>query len=126
MSYDIDIINSKTGKIVETHDLHFVRGGTFNAGGTRRLSLNITYNYSKHFYRVLGPEGIRTIYGKSVAETLPLLAEAVGKLKNNVHEDYWEPTQGNARNALLNLITLGAQALTVMGVNSPDAIWQGD
>lgn len=118
MSYDIDIIDQKTGSIAEVVNPHFVCGGTYALDGTKQLSLNITYNYGKHFYRVLGEGGIRSIYGKKVYETLPILAKAVGELKDDVHPNYWEPTEGNARRALLDLITLGAQF--------PQGIWQGD
>lgn len=118
MSYDIEIIDPKTGKTAQVDKPHFVRGGSYALGGTTDLSLNITYNYAKHFYRVLGEGGIRSIYGKKVAETLPILAKAVAELKDDVHDNYWEPTEGNARKALLNLIVIGAQF--------PDGVWQGD
>jgi hypothetical protein len=123
MSYDIDIIDPATGSVVQAEAKHGIRGGTYVLGGTRDMSLNITYNYAKHFYRVLDAEqGIRWLYGKKVYETLVKLTEAANKLQPDVHEDYWQPTEGNARAALLDLVMLGAQAVVVC----PGAVWQGD
>jgi hypothetical protein len=118
MSYDIDIIDPKTGSVATVTEPHFIRGGTYAVNGTTELSLNITYNYYQHFHRVLGEGGIRSIYGKRVAETLPTLAAAVNQLKDDVSDNYWDPTEGNARLALLDLICLGAQF--------PEGIWRGD
>lgn len=122
MSYDIDIIDPKTGKVVEANETHIIGGGTYVVGGTRDLSLNITYNYAKHFYRLLGDKGIRVLYGKKVSETLVLLAKATGQLGDDVNPDYWQPTEGNVKKAILDLISLGAMAIAVC----PDAVWEGD
>ena len=51
MSYDINIVDPSTGKTIETADPHHIAGGTYQAGGTTQLWLNITYNYSLFYYR---------------------------------------------------------------------------
>lgn len=117
MSYDIDLCDPVTGQIVEFDAPHFMRGGTYAVGGTTQASLNITYNYHKHF-KSLGPEGIREIYGKTGAETIPLLQAAADALGDDVDADYWAGTEGNAKRALLQLIALATMR--------PDGIWHGD
>lgn len=117
MSYDIRLRDAD-GETVCLDMPHSLRGGTYALGGTTEAWLNVTYNYSKHFYRVLGDKGIRSIYGMRAADSLPLLRAAVEKLSNDTSEDYWEATEGNAKQALMNLITLAEAA--------PEGIWDGD
>lgn len=117
MSYDIDLNDPVTGKIIELDEPHQMRGGTYAIGGTTEASLNITYNYSKHFYRII-EGGIRAIYGKSGAETIPILENAISQLDDNVSNDYWEATEGNAKRALTQLLALAKMR--------PDGIWSGD
>lgn len=87
-------------------------------GGCSEAWLNVTYNYGKHFYRVLGEGGIRSIYGKTGADSIPVLQDAASKLKDDVHPDYWEPTEGNAKRALMQLLALAKLR--------PDGVWDGD
>ena len=62
MSYDIRLCDPVTHEALQTDVPHDMRGGTYAMGGTTGLWLNVTYNYGKHYYRVLGDKGIRTIY----------------------------------------------------------------
>lgn len=110
MSYDIYIVD-KTGAVMQADKQHLLRGGTFAAGGTTELWLNVTYNYSGIIGKVLDG-GLRSLDGKTVAETLTTLAYAAGKLGEDEDPDYWKPTEGNARRALLDLIALGSKAVT--------------
>lgn len=118
MSYDIRLTDSTTGETLELENPHDLKGGTYALGGTREAWLNVTYNYGPHFYRVLGEKGIRIIYGKSGAETIPILESAISQLGDDVDSDYWKPTEGNAKQALSDLLIL-AKAI-------PDGIWDGD
>lgn len=118
MSYDIYLIDKDTKETVEFNEKQFFMGGTYQAGGTREAWLNVTYNYGKHFRKVLGEEGIRTIYGMTGAESRPILLAAIGLLNDDENPDYWEPTEGNARKALINLWQLANAA--------PEGIWDGD
>lgn len=118
MSYDIELVDPVTKKVLELDSPHFMRGGTYAVGGTTEASLNVTYNYSKHFTRVLGAGGIRSLYGKSAVDSIPMLEKAIAQLGDDVSEDYWEPTEGNAKRSLLQLYTLAKMR--------PDGIWDGD
>lgn len=120
MSYDIYIVDPKTKKVL-TFDkpMQGFEGGTYAVEGTREAHLNITYNYSKFYYEHLDNEkGIRWLYGKKVRQTLGALLEAFEKMKGEPDDDYWAPTEGNAKYALMQLILLGGYF--------PDGEWDGD
>lgn len=118
VSYDIDLKDPITKEILHLDHVHQMRGGTYAIGGTTEASLNITYNYAKHYYRIMGDKGIRTIYGMSGADSIPVLQNAANSLGDDVSEDYWEATEGNAKRPLLQLIALAQLR--------PDGIWDGD
>ena len=117
MSYDIDLIDPKTKKPVkvENHE----EGGTYVLGGTEEASLNVTYNYSKHFYAHLDSEkGIRWLYGKTGEQVQERLAKAITELGTVSDSDYWRDTPGNAGHALLILLNWAVQ--------HPTAVFKGD
>ena len=118
MSYDLYLRDPVTKETLESEVPHHCRGGTYLVGGDARMKFNITYNYSKHYYRVFGEKGIRTIYGKSGAEAIPILKEAISKLGDDVDPNYWEPTEGNAKKALHVLVSFSQMR--------PDGVWDGD
>lgn len=121
MSYDMSLHDPVTKEVLHAQAKHEIAGGTYCMGGTTELSLNITYNYARFYRRedILGEEkGIRVIYGMTGAESIPVLKAAAEKLKNDVHEDYWQPTEGNAKQALMGLIALAQLR--------PDGVWDGD
>ncbi len=118
MSYDIDLIDPKTREVLEYDKRHFMRGGTYAVGGTREMTLNITYNYAEHYYRIFGDEGIRTIYGMTGRESIPILKNAISQLGDDVSDDYWEETEGNAKVALTYLLQFAEDA--------PEGVWSGD
>jgi hypothetical protein len=97
---------------------HQMKGGTYCLGGTAEAWLNITYNYYKIFYEKMGKKGIRTIYGMSGVDSIPILQKAIDQLKDDVDEDYWKPTEGNVKRSLIQLLTLAKLR--------PDGIWDGD
>jgi hypothetical protein len=117
MSYDIELQDAITGKVLELDSPHYMRGGTYVLGGTTTAELNVTYNYAKH-YGVLGEKGIREIYGKTGAESISMLQNAINVLGDDVNDDYWEPTEGNAKRALVQLLVLAQMR--------PDGVWAGD
>lgn len=134
MSYDISLRDPVTKAVLELDEPHQMKGGTYALGGTKLAMLNVTYNYARHFERVFGGEqptsafdmifggtrqsGIRSIYGKTGAESIPLLDAAIAKLGDDVDPDYWKPTEGNAKTALFHL-----RALATL---RPDGVWDGD
>ena len=118
MSYDLSLRDPKTGQTAIVPDGHDLRGGNYRVDGNDEAWLNITFNYAPHFVRVLGEKGIRSIYGMTGRQSIPVLTTAINALKNDAAADYWAPTEGNARRALENLRSLAA--------GCPDAIWIGN
>ena len=119
MSYDIDLTDPVDGSVLKADHDHHMRGGTYCVGGSNELSLNITWNYAKHYVRVVDSEkGIRWLYGKTGLESIPVLTAAIDALGDDTSDDYWEPTEGNAKRALHGLLTMAKMR--------PDGIWNGD
>ena len=118
MSYDINLCDPVTRDVLLLDDPHDMRGGTYAVGGTREAHLNVTYNYAEHYKRVLGEKGIRTIYGMTGAESIPLLEAAASRLADDATGNYWDDTEGNAKRALYKLIALAKLR--------PDGVWDGD
>lgn len=120
MSYDIKLRDPMTKEVVELDEPHFMQGGTYALGGTTELWLNITYNYAKIYYRddVFGKGGIRTIYGMTGAESIPVLEKAISALGDEIDEDYWKATEGNAKRPLYQLLAMAKMR--------PDGVWDGD
>ena len=126
MSYDISLTDPVTGKVLVVEHRHHIRGGTYALGGDDRLSLNITYNYGEIFYPAFrefflhegARPGIRVLYGKTGAESIPILKSVIAKLGDDVDPDYWKPTEGNAKAALHGLLAFAQMR--------PDGVWQGD
>lgn len=139
MSYDIDLVDPITKETLQLDSPHHMKGGNYVLGGTTEASLNVTYNYAPRFHRVFesldkprpnAPDwmfkhgddsqirGIRTLYGLTGAESLPVLDRAISMLGDDVHPDYWKPTDGNAKRALTQLRALASMR--------PDGVWSGD
>lgn len=118
MSYDINLCDPVTRDVLELDDPHDMRGGTYAMGGTREAHLNVTYNYGAIFRKVLGEKGIRTIYGMTGAESIPVLEAAASRLADDATDNYWDDTEGNAKRALLKLVALAKLR--------PDGVWDGD
>jgi hypothetical protein len=124
MSYDLCLCDPVTSERLVLDQPHHMRGGTYQIGGTTRASMNITYNYADHLYRVLpdpgptGQEGIRSIYGLSGAEAIPILEGAISLLGDDVDPDYWKSTEGNTKSALTKVLALSRMR--------PDGVWRGD
>jgi hypothetical protein len=118
MGYDIYLKDQITREVLKLDEPHFVRGGQYAIGGTCELHLYATYNYASHFERIASTQGIRAIYGMTGAESIPLLKSVAGTLADDVDGDYWKPTEGNAKRALLQLVALAQMR--------PDGVWDGD
>ena len=121
MSYDISLCDPVTHETLEADSAHFMAGGTRAIVGTTELWLNITGNYGKFYRRddVLGSKGIRSIYGKTGAESIPMLEKAISALGDDVDDsDYWNATEGNAKRALYGLLAFAKMR--------PDGVWDGD
>jgi hypothetical protein len=117
VSYDLYIVDDE-GNTLRLKRKHSIGGGTYVLGGTDEAHINITYNYAPFFQTVFGEKGIRTLYGRKVSETIESLLEAVNKLQGEPSDNYWEPTEGNARKALIDCIALA--------LLFPEGTWTGD
>lgn len=120
MSYDITLRDRVTGETLHVDTPHQMGGGTRAFGGTTELWLNVTYNYSKFYYRddVFGEKGIRAIYGLTGLDSIPIIENAIAHLGDDATDDYWEATEGNAKKALYQLLTMAKMR--------PDGVWGGD
>ena len=119
MSYDINLLDPVTKKTIIFDDAHQIRGGTYELGSSKEAWLNVTYNYSKYFYELIDKEkGIRKIYGMTGAESMPILKNAISKLGDDINNDYWQMTEGNAKQSLCGLLAFAQMR--------PDGIWEGD
>lgn len=118
MSYDIYLKDKKTNETVLLDRVHDITGGTYALGGTNEAWLNITYNYAK-FFGGLGDKGVRTLYGMTAKDSIPLLKKVINDLGDDVSKDYWEATEGNAKKALEGLLYFAEHA-------PEDAVWEGD
>lgn len=115
MSYDVELRDALTGKTLQTDIPHFMRGGMYAIGGTHKLWLNITFNYGPLFRKAVS-EGIYAIDGMSAVESIAVLDKMIAVLGDDVDDDYWKPTEGNAKRALLQL--------KAMAQMRPDGEWK--
>ena len=119
MSWSFYLTDPVSGEVLLLDSPHHMKGGTYAIGGTTEMHLNITYNYSEHYYTYINEvEGIRWLYGRTAAETIPVLKTAIACLGDDVDRDYWKPTEGNAKRALIQLLALAQMR--------PDGIWNGE
>ena len=154
MSYDIYLKDRVTGKTLEVDEPHFMTGGTYKPGGNTQLWLNVTWNYANYYYEATdgdprfahdeiscyysdgttGPVetqyGIRGLYGKTGAESIPLLNDMISRIKDKYYRngqwieeqgpngDYWTPTAANAIKPLYKLLAMAQMR--------PDGVWDGD
>lgn len=120
MSYDIDLRDPVSGKVLDLPCEHTMTGGTYRAyvdqvtGEFRKLPiseahLNITYNYSSYYYKVtdgdprfanIGSDdsvqyGIRGIYGKTGAESIQMLEDMIERIRREytTEDGKWIQTQ---------------------------------
>lgn len=133
MSYDIELKDPVSGEIIQFDFPHQMRGGNYVVGGTTEARMNITYNYSKWYYKAFGDKGICTIYEMTGTDSIPVLENAITFLKN-LQEDlteeeieeyknhsergYWMPARENAIKPLYQLLTMAKMR--------PDGVWDGD
>ena len=118
MSYDINLLDPVTHEVIQFDTPHQIKGGMYCMGGTTEAWINITYNYGQIYREKFGKEGIRTIYGMTGAESIPIIQKVIDSLSNETNSDYWTATEGNAKRALYGLLSFAKMR--------PDGIWDGD
>lgn len=111
MSYDISLKDPVTKKTIELNEPHFMKGGTYAMGGTKELWINVTYNYGPYYYEATDKDprfahdevscyyadgtkgpieteyGIRGIYGKTGAESIPMLEDMIRRITEKYQKD---------------------------------------
>lgn len=98
MSYDLTLVDKKTGVTLELQHEHQLHGGTFVVGGTKECWLNITYNYARYFYEAAdGDErfmnkageniGINALAGVSGLDSLPMLIDLTCRIISKYQKD---------------------------------------
>lgn len=141
MSYDIELCDPVSHETQLLDTPHQMAGGMYALGGTQEMWLNVTYNYSRWYYKPgvfsetrEDSKGIRAIYGLTGAESIPVLRNAIAALESMLGEyvddgdreacekqgvtGYWLPTRQNAIRPLYQLLALAQMR--------PDGIWEGD
>lgn len=140
MSYDIYLRDPVTKETILLEENHQMTGGTYAIGGTREAWLNVTWNYADWYYMdgVFQPidgesHGIRTIYGMTGAESIPVLKSAIHVLETcnkDISDEerkeceeqgisgYWMPTRENAIRPLYQLLAFAQMR--------PDGVFDGD
>ena len=108
MSYDVQFVDSNNSEVVWLPRKAYLYGGTYAMDGDHNAVYNITYNYSPHFETAIGEGGLRSLYGLTAEEVASQLDRAISMLGTDVHKDYWKPTEGNARFALIELRALAS------------------
>lgn len=115
MSYDVELLEPVSKKTIQFDSKHHMTGGTYCLGGTTEAWLNITYNYAKPYSKAVEGFSINNLEGKTALETMPQIQEVIDNLGDEVDDDYWKPTEGNAKKALIQLLALAKMR--------PDGIW---
>lgn len=150
MSYDIYLKERATGETIELPVKHIMTGGTccadydeitglFTVQATTEAWLNVTYNYTQYFRdategdsRFYGEDvegkyvnmGIRGIYGKTGAESIPMLKDMAERIQSKVatesivSNDYWTASAANAVKPIYQLLAFAELR--------PDGVWMGD
>ena len=111
MSYDISLVDPVTKEQLHSDVAHDMRGGTYQIGGTTELWLNVTGNYSRYYNEATegdnrfaheeisgynkdftpGPlvtlYGIQGIYGKTGAESIPMIKDMIDRIEQKYKTD---------------------------------------
>jgi len=111
MSWWISVVD-KQGNVVVT-DKNREEGGTLQVGGTTEATLNVTYNYGKHF-------DFKKLNDMAVHDATVLMCTAIEKLNDDCDDNYWEPTEGNVKKALATLVEFAGYAID----NNRKAVFQ--
>lgn len=106
MSYWIYLLNDAGEPVsVQLHS----EGGTIRLGGEDVATINVTYNYCRHF-------DFKALQGKTGQETIAALEEAVARLGTTRDTDYWASRPGNAGHT--------CSVLLAWARLHPNAVWR--
>lgn len=125
MCWCFDLCDPVTNEVLETEEKHQRNGSNYCVGGTTELSLDVTYNYSGIINKKIEELKIGAecsysyafyLMGKTGAETIEPLKKIIASLKDDVDDDYWKATEGNAKRALCGLLAFAQLR--------PDGVWR--
>ena len=107
MSYSLWLEDKKTGLMCERKKPEVDLGNMLCIGGSDLMEFHITYNYSYYYYEAEGfeEEGIRTIYGKTGEQSLPLLRNLSAQIMKkyfNASKNRWKQTIRQKQVAVVN------------------------
>ena len=111
MSWDVSVVD-KEGKTIETNHSR-EEGGTYQLGGTNKATLNVTYNYRKHF-------DFRQLHGMSINHAHLVLCSTIQTLSDEIDDDYWKSTEGNVKKTLTTLAEFAEYAM----MNKPECTFE--
>ncbi len=128
------LFHSKVKIIIMSYDISLQDPVTRETIQLYLIPIECVFNYGEIYRRVFGDEnvelskfdkmfgggetGIRKIYGMTGGDSIPVIEKVIAMLGNDVDEDYWKATEGNAKRALLQLVALAKMR--------PDGVWDGD
>lgn len=96
MGYSISLTDPVTGETLHSKFKHEMKGSIYAVEGTTELWLSITYNYAQYYNEATKKDkrfantsyredevcyGIRGIYGKTGAESIPMLEDMISRIE---------------------------------------------
>ena len=107
MGYSLWLENKPDGLMCKRKEPEVDLGNMLCIGGSDLMEFNITYNYSHYYYEADGFEkdGIRTIYGKTGKQSLPLLRKLSAQILKkyfNASKNRWKQTIRQKKVAVVN------------------------
>lgn len=89
MGYSLWLEDKETEQMCRRKEPEVDLGNVLCIGGSDLMEFNITYNYKPYYHNTKGFEkdGIRTIYGLTGKESLPLLKRLAEDIENNFKKD---------------------------------------
>ncbi len=126
MSYNVKLTDPKTGYVIVIDSKHSMPSMLQQLDGSDELSIRVTYNYGSILSRVINhvetpsdyKAGLRSLYGLTGGEAIPILKNAIAQLGSDVSNNYFKATEGNVKEVLLQVLAMSEMR--------PDGIWKGD
>lgn len=116
MSWDIYLKDPVSKEVITLPFEHHMYGGTYRIGGTNELWLNVTYNYGKVYREKTNGLTLDYLDNKIAYDTIDFFEGLIKSLSDDVSDDYWEATEGNAKKAIYQLLIFARMR--------PDGIWE--
>lgn len=118
MGWCIYLVDSVTREVIKLPFKHQIYGSNNCIGGTDELWVDITYNYSRIYREKTNGLSLDYLHNKFAYETFDFLENLINSLGDDVSDDYWEATEGNAKKSLHQLLTFARMR--------PNGIWKVD